>query len=440
MDLNKLNSRDTSVLTKYVEKKFKTFKGFTYSKSTRVKKCEQYYMAASEANRDLVQDIYQAIFKEMLDIHAAADRADKENAKKKPEKIKIEAGAWLDMQTRKSDGIDDMLRQLYHWRDTGEYQGGESFFSNLREMVENFDSTILNTTEFQTEFSAQCRASISQEVTVSPREIKAQYDLMVGFTQNAAMRFTAASTNWGTVSAKLEESFKAGIWSNGTAQAKLSRLGLTAEVQAAIAIGAQLEVTGDLRWTKGRAGLALSGEGKVMAGAQASGKATLSASALKGLEASIKAGAFAGFSAEVKGSFSFSYDDKVVAEASASAAIKFGVGAEFEASISAPIFGPTKIKFGGGVTLGIGTEVNTDIQIDFNQAQLAGSEAFKRMVYWRTMARGYQMTLMNSDARNLFYLNKTIRRMEAERVDTSETITTYNRVPEEKRSLLMAVN
>jgi hypothetical protein len=61
------------------------------------------------------------------------------------------------------------------------------------------------------------------------------------------------------------------------------------------------------------------------------------------------------------------------------------------------------------------------------------------MVYWRTMARGYEAVLMESDAKNLHYLKKCIARLEAEIADTDDLVNSYKNTPMEKRSLLMAV-
>lgn len=438
MNLAKLNSRDTEVVEEYVRKKFKSFAGFTYSKSTRMRKCEEYYIAAADtpASQAVIERVYQEVFKQVLDIDRARQRV---AAAKKPGKHKVESSAWLEMQEDRGNEISEALDKLRRWKAEGDYQMGEAFFAELCTTVAFVDESICDTMNFQTEYSAQCRAHIGHEVTLTKKEIEAQFDLMLGVTQNASCSFETRVGNWGEINAKLEESFKAGAWANGEAKAKLGRMGFSAEVQAAIAIGAQLNVEGQLAWSKGRAQLALGGEGELFVGARAGGEAKLSVNALKGINMALKAGAFAGFSAEVTGTCAFSYDGKTIASVAGSAAITFGAGAEFEASLKAPIFGPTSISIGANLTLGLGSEVKTEVAINFSEAALAASENFRKVVYWRTLARGYQMTLMNSDARNLYYLNKAIARLEAELANTAETIESFAKVPMEKRSLLMEV-
>ena len=440
MDLSKLNSADTVSVRDYIEKKFKTFKSFPYSRSSRTKKCEKYYLAASgrEVNQDIIQEVYQRLFGEILDTDKVEAHAARQAAKKS-DIVKIEAGQWLQAQNNQADDVAEMLSKLRRWREDGSYQEGEGFFVRLKTEVEEFDETMMDTASFKTDFSAQCRAAISGGIALGPKEINAQYNLMVGFNQSTEISFKASGVNWGEVNGKLEESFKAGIWSSGNAKLKLENMGFSLEAQAAIAMGAQLDIAGTMQWTKGRSALTLGGNASVSAGAQASGQIKLSMNARKGLEASIQAGAFVGFSATAGGSCSFAYDDKELVSASGSASITFGIGASFEGSINAPIFGPTSIGFGGNLTMGLGAEVKTEVAINFSEVGLASSTAFRQLVYWRTMARGYEMTLMNSDARNLFYLNKVILRLEAEELGLGESIASYKRVPEEKRSLLMEV-
>ena len=146
---------------------------------------------------------------------------------------------------------------------------------------------------------------------------------------------------------------------------------------------------------------------------------------------------FLSFKAE--GSCSFVYGEATLASVTGSASIDFGVGATFEASIKAPIFGPTSISLESGVTMGIGSTVSVEMEIDFDEVALASSRAFKQVVYWRTMARGYEMGLMDSDAKNLYYLKKAIARLEEELESTEGVIDGYNKTPIEKRRLLMAI-
>lgn len=438
MNLTKLHSNNAQVVDDYVREKFKRFSRFTYSRATRVKKCEEYYIAArgSQYGEEAVERIYQQVFKQFLDTDHAESRA---AAKVKPEKVLVESSMWLSTKQAQGEQVGNSLAKLRRWKENGDYQYGESFFSGLVAEVAYIDDSICDAMGFQTEFSAECQARITHDVVIGKKEIEAQYDLMVGFKQDAACKFEARVGDWGVINAKLEESFKAGIWSSGSAKANMGKLGFTVDVQAAIAMGAQLNIEGELAWTKGRGKLALGGEAELFVGARADASATLSVNARKGIDLALKAGAFAGFSAEATGTCSFSYDGKTIASASATAGVTFGVGAEFEASIKAPIFGPTAIACAGNLTVGLGTKIDTRIAFNFSEAALASSAAFKKLVYLRTMARGYEMTLMQSDARNLYYLNKAIARLEAELTSSDELIDSFQRVPEEKRKLLVAL-
>ena len=52
------------------------------------------------------------------------------------------------------------------------------------------------------------------------------------------------------------------------------------------------------------------------------------------------------------------------------------------------------------------------------------------------MLQGYKLDLQNEDGRNLYYLNKAIKRFEAEIASVETGINKYARTPEEQRSLL----
>jgi hypothetical protein len=440
MDLSKLRSKNPSVVQEYVEKKFKSFKGLRYPRSSRIKKVDAYYVAAagSPHGQDVIESVYQSVFGEVYDDEDAIRRADKAAAKK-PEKVKIESSAWLDKQTDYQEKVENALANLKRWKSPSvkAYEGGEEFFGELRTLVSTVDKTICDTTQFKSEFAADCRAEITSNVAITKEEVSAAFDLMVGFQQNASCTFETRSQNWGEINAKLEQSFKAGFWANGEAKARMTKAGFSAEAQAAIAIGAQFSVQGELKWTRGKGALVLSGDGEIFLGAEAHGEMKLTASALNGLELAIDAGAFAGFKANVSGAFAFEYGGNEIASVAASAGITFGAGGEFSAKLSAPIFGPSTFAIEANVAVGLG--VNTDIQvaIDFNEAALAASQSFRQVVYWRTMAKGWDSSLMDLDARNLFYLNKAIARLEAELIDSTAKIKSFNDVPMEERSLLM---
>jgi hypothetical protein len=435
MNLQKLRSKDPSVVEDYVTRKFKRFNRFTYTKKTRISKCIQYWIAAdgSMHGQAVIERVYQQIFRQLFPEEEA--EIIKKKASSGPSKI--ESSEALDRMETRRDALAKTLITLERWKLTQAYQEGERFMSSLQSEVAEFDESVLNPTEFSTEFSQACKAQITSSVELTPEEVSARFDLLVGFQQSAALRFEAASVDWGVVSGKLEEAFKAGIWANGSAKASMSKLGFSAELQAAIAMGAQLNVEGELAWSKGKGKLSLGGKGEVFVGGRASGEAKLSLHARKGLEASIKAGAFAGFSAEVTGSCEFTYDGKSLAKVAATAGVTFGAGAEFAASIKAPIFGPTRIEFDANLTVGLGVAAKAEVEINFSETALAASQQFRTVVYWRTLARGYEMTLMNSDARNLYYLNKAIRYVKNELNSADEAVTSFNKVPMDKRPLLV---
>jgi len=275
------------------------------------------------------------------------------------------------------------------------------------------DSGICDQTRFVSEFQQQCQADIRSNVAMTKKEAEATFDLMVGYSQKAAIRFDARSANWGQINAKLEEAFKAGLWASGNARAKWNTLGFSGEAEAAIAIGALLEIEGELAWSKGAAGIKLGGKAQAFAGARMGGSAKLSVDARKGFEAAVAAGAFAGLEFKAEGSCAFEWDGELLAAATGSASVTFGAGAEFSAAIKASLFGPTTFEIEGNLTVGIGAAAAVTVAVDFDQMALASSAAFRQAVYWRTIARGYETTLMDSDAKNLHYLKKCIARLDA---------------------------
>ncbi len=442
MNLTKLNSRDATVCETYITKKFKTFKGVTYSKSSRRRKCGEYYIAAAGGpyGQGIIIRVYPAIFGgEMFDDDVAEARAAAALAKK-PEKIMMESGAFFDRKQKHAAGLARLRDELIRERDGSEaWQGGPAYFASLKTRMAKIDTTVCDSTQFVREFSAECSAKIRSSSTLTREEAAADFDLMIGFSESAAIGFEARTTNWGDISGKLEQSFKAGLWASGSAKAKMSALGISAEVQAAIAVGMLLNVEGDLKWTKGNAGLQLGGKAEAFAGARAELAAKLSLTAREGFEASIAAGAFAGLEFKAEGSCALTYKGEKLASAGGSASITFGAGASFEASIKAPLFGPTSISMEGNLTLGMGGASAVKVEVDFDQMALASSSAFREVVYWRVMARGYEATLMESDAKNLYYLNKCIKRLGQEIDEENASIASYESTPMEKRGLLQEV-
>lgn len=436
MDLIKLNSADPTVVRKYVTKKFKKFNSLRYRRSTRLKNCIKYYRSSPPDTQSIIESVYQRTFGELFP-HQEMEQIIAAEARAAP--VRVEAREWLSLRGDYRADVEMTLNKLCRDKEKNNWQEGSKFFNELVQDVAFIDDQILDASTFTTEFSEQCKAEITSSVQMTERQRQARFDMMVGFTQSAVCSFESHDEAWGDVSAKLEESFRAGLWASGSAKAQMDRLGFSSELQAALAIGTQLNLEGSLTWSKKEHSLALGGDAEVFFGAKAGVQAKLTAHALKGIEASIKAGAFAGFSATAKGHCTYSYDGKQIVRVEAKAGVTFGVGAELEASIEAPIFGPTVIAFSSTLSVGLGTTTGATVAINFSEASLAASQEFRKVVYWRTLARGYEMDLMNSDARNLYYLNKAIARLEEELESVDDSISSYHAVEPERRSLLMSL-
>lgn len=434
MDLQKLLSDDPSEVRSYLRAKFKSLSRFRYSKNSRKQKCIKYYLAVdgSEHAQEIIEVLYLEFFHDNFPVEEAemVARAAVEASQR------MNPDDWLDLQHDKVQEVKKVLAELQQWKESQEWQMGAMFYNQLVARVAFVDDKLCDDVQYGHEFSAALKSEANTSVAITAKEIEAKFDLMVGFKQTASCSFEVRDEDWGTVNGKLEESFKAGLWASGGAKASMDKMGFSAELQASIAIGLQLDIEAELTWSKDKHQVELGGEASVFVGGRVQAEMKLSVSAIKGLEASIKAGAFAGFSAEAKGHCTYSYDGQAIIAVEATAAVTFGAGAEFEASIKAPIFGPTEISFKASLTLGFGTAVGTKAVVNFSEASLALSTELQKVVEWRTLAKGYQMDLMNQDAKNLYYLNKSIRRMGSELASTQNTIETYHRVPEEKRGLL----
>ena len=175
----------------------------------------------------------------------------------------------------------------------------------------------------------------------------------------------------------------------------------------------------------------------MFAGARGNAAMKLSASARDGLEAAISAGAFVGLSASIEGSCALLYDDRQLASVQASAEITFGAGVTFAASLKQPIFGATEISFDTNVTLGLGTGVAAQVEIDFTEIYLAGQEQFRNVIYLPTIAKGYSPALMTQDRKNKHYLKKAITALGSEQEEIEETVVSFKNMNPEKQPLLM---
>ena len=423
----------------YLTKKFQKFNSGFYLKKTRRKKCILYYVAASDPNRRVVENVYFVTFKETFP-KAEAARYEADLERQANRSFKVERGEYVRRKSSKIADAEELLRLLVQWKEEGEYQKGEVFYTQLRGAVMRYDSRLVSPTELMTEAEVNRVARLTGSFRKSDKELHAEFEGMIGIQQHAAISFEAYSPNWGQINAKLEEEFKLGIWGSGEAQAKMTRMGLSVEAQAAISIGAELNIDGALTWKKGKAGLDLKGNCNVFAGAEGALSGKLSVKAKEGLEASFEARAFAGFRASVTGTAEFNYDGKALVSATGTAEVSFGVGGSLAASIKVPIFGATEINFETNATLGLGFGVSAATSVDFNGIYLAGAEQFRKIIYLPQLARGYRMDLMTSDAKNLHYLDKCIARIGEDIESMTEMVSSLERVPSEKQSLLMTVS
>lgn len=423
----------------YLTKKFKKFNSGFYLKKTRKKKCILYYVAASDSNRQILESVYFVTFKETFP-RGEANRYEDELERQANRSFKVERGEYVRRKASKISDAEELLRQLVKWKEEGAYQEGERFYTQLRGAISTYDPRLVSPTEFMTEAEINRVARLTGSFRKSDKELHAEFEGMIGIQQRAAVSFEAYSPNWGLINAKLEEEFKLGAWGSGEAQAKMSKLGFSLEAQAAVAIGAELNIDGALTWKKGKAGLDLKGNCNVFAGAEGALSGKLSLKAKEGLEASFEARAFAGFRASATGTAEFNYDGKTLVSASGTAEVSFGVGGACAGSIKVPIFGGTEISFETNVTLGLGFGASATTEIDFTGIYLMGAEQFRKLIYLPQLARGYRMDLMTSDAKNLHYLEKCIARIGEDIESMSDMVSSLERVPTEKQSLLMSVS
>jgi hypothetical protein len=434
MNLEILTSASEPEVRAYVTSKFRKFNGFLYPKSARQRKVLEYYNAAggSPYGRKAVEAAYFSVFQ------ASFPKAEAELlATQSAGRGKMEHGEWLHRQRGRKVELEETLKQLNQWKEMREFELGPEFMARLEAAAGWVDSEVFDTVTFATEFAAQCKRLMTADHEVTKTGVSGSVEGLIGFEQTASARFKAKPAAWTEINAKLEQSFKAGAWGSGQAEAKLAGLGFSTEVQAAVAIGAQFDITGEGEWKQGRGSLKLEGAGQLFVGAQVSADATFSLGARQGLQAAFAVNAFAGFSAQASGSCSFNYDGKTVASAEATAQVSFGVGGGFNASLSTPLFGPTAISVGANAAIGLGTGTDVKFSISFSEAALACSNEFKKVIYLPTLAKHYQMDLITSDAKNLYYLNKAIDRITEEIAASEETISSAVKIPKEKRPLLM---
>lgn len=434
-----LQSKNSDEVRTYLNKKFKGFNSWTYSKDRRNQKCANYYVCASEDNKRLVESVYFSVFQASFP-KALANQVQQDLERKAEGPVMLERSQWIEMQEDRQQSAQQLLDQLIKWKEEGDYQEGEMFFLQMQARVREFDPSLVNPKEFLTEKEVKRVASLTGSKTKTAREVQAEFEGMIGVQQSAGVKFEAYSAKWGQINAALKEDFKAGAWASGSVKAALKKTGLSAEVQAAAAFGCELNIDGSCTWKLADHGLDLSGNCNLFAGANASLNAKLSADLLKGFNASIAMGAFAGVSASVTGKCAFTYDDKTMVGVDATASVQFGVGGSLSGKLAVPIFGATEIGFSSSVSIGLGFGVSTNTEIHFAQIYLAGKDDFRRLCYLPTIAKGYRMDLMTQDAKNLHYLDKCIARIGDGVTGIQDKIASVKKVPQEKQSLLMRMD
>jgi hypothetical protein len=434
-----LQSKNSNQVRDYVNKKFKIFDGWTYSKGTREKKCISYYLCASEENRRIVADAYFLIFKGVFPT-AQADETERELERKAAGPIKVEWSQGVKKLEGKQEDAQQLLDQLVMWRDTGKWQEGPEFYNILEGRVRKFNPNLVRPAEFQTEVEAKRVAQLTGKTTKSAREVQAEFEGMIGVKQSAGISFEAYSPNWGQINAALKEDFKAGVWASGSARAAMTKRGFDLQTQATVGFGAELNIDGSCTWKKGNKGLDLSGNCNLFAGAEARGEARISVDLYEGINASLDLDAFAGVRASVRGRCAFTHDDKTMVGVEAEASVQFGIGGSLSGSINCPIFGATQIGFSSSVTVGLGMGVSAKTEIHFTEIYLAGKEDFRKILYLPTMAKGYRMDLMTDDAKNLHYLDKCIARISEGVSERRNSIETLESVPDELKPFLLSTD
>jgi hypothetical protein len=435
MDADKINQSNAEAASLYLRKKFEHFKRGLITKKTRRKKCIEYWIAARGDRRDLVETIYQQIFRELLDI----DVAEQLEIAREEEASRHGSMPSQDMHRIKKHRVVEArttLGLLEKMRDDGDWQE-DGFVERLQSMVAFLDDDdIFNPRTVKSEYNALIEKELTSSLDRGDSAITHEGSFIAAAHQRARVEFNSFNPNWGKISAFFEENFRAGVWANDKAKLAWKKTGFTAEIEAAIAIGAQLTLEGEMSWENREHKLTLGGQAEVFLGARANLSGKLSVNALKGLEAAFDAGFFAGFSATISGTASFSYMGKEIVSVSADAAFTFGVGGTVSASLSASIFGPTKISFGANLTLGIGASTNVEVKINFTETRILLTTEFKKLVYIPTLLQGYKMDLQNMEYRNKVYLNLCIGHVQKFIEETGEEVRSYREKPPEKRALL----
>lgn len=137
---------------------------------------------------------------------------------------------------------------------------------------------------------------------------------------------------------------------------------LYAEAEAKVFAGAQVDAEGEVAVKLGDAEAKAAGEAMAMAGATAEAEGKLKID-LSGVEMSGKVEAFAGVKAEAKATGSVAYKGRTIIAASGKVTASAGIGGTAEGSF---VCRKGKVKISGelAATLGIGTGVSAEVEID----------------------------------------------------------------------------
>lgn len=381
MNLTLLKSENNQVVEIYVLKKFKSFRNLDDAKRTQ--KIQQYYEAVryKEMNSSVVLAVHRSIYGSELDT-----------------RLKGPVDWHLDIIRRD-------IEELETWEKNQKWQEGEDFLNKLKVFMNRYDGEACDTRYFKSEFAAETKKAATGTGILNSREIGGEFDAVLGMQQESKLSFEAI-TDFGEFTAKLEQSLKGGAWAHGKAHAKMKAAGFNAEMEFMAAIGGELTIDGMMGWKKGEIGLELGGKVQAFAGARINVAAKLSAEARKNFAVSIEAGCFVGFEIECRGKGAFIYGEKEVMSGEAAFKFKAGIGAEFEASFSTQVFGPTKIKVATGAAFIVGGGLAASISIDFPEMHVLAKDGFRTLLYLPTLADGWKMELMTQDTRNRYYLKR----------------------------------
>src|SRR5262245_49459174 len=228
MNVEKINQVNATQASLYLRKKFEHFKKGLYTKSSRRKKCMEYWIAARPDRRELVHDVYQRVFHEIMDI----DRAEEIETAREREASRHGSMASQDMMRNKKllrAEANTTLTTLNKWREDGDWQV-DGFIERLQGITAFMeDEDLLSGRTFKTEFNAFFEKELTSNIERGKNSISHEGAFIAAAKQQARVEFEAFSPNWGKLNAFFEEQFKAGVWGNDSAKLAWKRTGFTAE-------------------------------------------------------------------------------------------------------------------------------------------------------------------------------------------------------------------